>query len=65
MQGAVRLAKFKYYPDNTTNNGVIKAYFLGHCSGQWNLRDMFINWICIMLLPIIWISKIHVHKFHF
>jgi len=38
---------------------------LCHCASQWNLRDMFINWNCIMLISIIWISEIQVHKSYF
>jgi len=26
---------------------------LCHCASQWNLRAMFINWNCIMLMSII------------
>jgi len=30
------LAKFEYYPMYMKKNGMIEAYFLGHCASQWN-----------------------------
>jgi len=59
------LAKFEYYPDVHDKQWYDLGVFLGHCASQWNPRDIFVNWNCIMLLPIIWISEIHVHKFYF
>jgi len=43
MQGAICLAKLKYYPDVYDKQRYDLGYIVGHCASQWNLRDMFIN----------------------
>jgi len=64
MQRAVCLAKFKWY-SHVYEKQRYESVHLCHCASQWNLRDIFINWNCIMLLSIIWISEIQVHKLYF
>jgi len=72
VQGAVCLAKFKYCLDVHYK----QQYNLGiHSFGSLyadaampvmdSQRYMFINWNCIMQLPIICISVIQVHEFYF
>ena len=75
MQGAVCLAKFKHYPDVHDKQRYDLGVLMGQCGvgsvGQCRAqscqsmeipRYMFITWNCIMQLPIILISEIHVHK---
>ena len=65
-RNSLRSAKFESFPDVHDKKTVwFRAYFLGHCASQWNPRDMIINWNCIILLPIISISEIHVQNFYF
>jgi len=53
MQGAECLVKCEYYPDVHDNKRYNLGVLLRHCASQWNPRDMFINWNCIVLLQII------------